>query len=251
MLVTPRILGRSVDRCLKQHTSLYAMKSFSKQTAIHNLVDEEQTLDIAANCLRYGAVIALPTDTVYGLACDANNEKAIQKLYDIKGREFHKPVAICVANLKALRKYGRAEHLSEQLLSKLLPGPITIVIERTKYLHNPFLNPNTSKIGIRIPDFPFIQKLCAIFHEQPLALTSANKSSEPSSLHINEFQSLWPLLGGVFDAGPIGLSDERRSASTVVDLSMPGRYKIVREGVALKYTIEALHQHGLTSIESS
>ncbi|TMW42337.1 hypothetical protein DOY81_012581 [Sarcophaga bullata] len=213
-------------------------------------VEDDQSITKAGSCLRSGLVIALPTDTVYGLACDANNEKAIQALYNIKGRDFHKPVAICVKDLKDLRKYGEAYHLNDSLLQQLLPGPITIVIERSKHLSNPFLNPTTSKIGIRIPDFEFIQKLCASFNEQPLALTSANRSSERSSLNIKEFDVLWPLLGGIFDAGQVGLTEERRSASTVVDLATPGLYKIVREGVALKQTLDILHAHGLKSLDS-
>ncbi|XP_065369177.1 threonylcarbamoyl-AMP synthase [Calliphora vicina] len=214
-------------------------------------VEDPQSVEIARNCLRSGRVIALPTDTVYGLACDANNEKAIQKLYNIKGRDFHKPVAICVKDLGDLRKYGEAEHLNDSLLGQLLPGPITIVIERSKHLSNPFLNPTTSKIGIRIPDFNFIQQLCSSFNEQPLALTSANRSSERSSLNIKEFEVLWPLLGAIFDAGQVGITEERRSASTVVDLATPGLFKIVREGVALKHTLEVLHAHGLKSLEST
>ncbi|KAM7341872.1 threonyl-carbamoyl synthesis 1 [Cochliomyia hominivorax] len=228
---------QSVPEDLQQNTSIYK-------------VEDPKSIKIAGNCLRSGNVIALPTDTVYGLACDANNEKAIQNLYNIKGRDFHKPVAICVKDLADLRKYGEAEHLNDSLLEQLLPGPITIVIERSKYLSNPFLNPTTSKIGIRIPDFEFIQQLCANFNEQPMALTSANRSSERSSLNINEFNILWPLLGAVFDAGQVGITEERRSASTVVDLAMPGYFKIVREGVALKQTLDILHAHGLKSLDA-
>ncbi|XP_068146468.1 threonylcarbamoyl-AMP synthase [Drosophila tropicalis] len=208
-------------------------------------VDEERALDLARQCLLAGQIIALPTDTVYGLACDANNEQAIQRLYEIKGRDEHKPVAICVHNIKALRRYGQADHLGDELLTRLLPGPLTIVIERAPALSNPLLNPSTSKIGIRIPDFPFIRKLCGVWHEQPLALTSANRSSEPSSLQVDEFRCLWPQLGGIFDAGPIGLTEERRLASTVIDLAQPVSYNIVRAGVALKETRKVLEEYGL------
>ncbi|XP_055920075.1 threonylcarbamoyl-AMP synthase [Eupeodes corollae] len=196
-------------------------------------------LDSAKYYLDKGDVIALPTDTVYGLACSANNEKAIQKLYAIKGRDFRKPVAICVRDIDSLRNWGKAEHIDDMLLEQLLPGPITIVIERSANLNNRFLNPSTSKIGIRIPDFDFIKNLCEKF-DQPLALTSANKSAEQSSLNIHEFECLWSQLGGVFDGGQLGVTEECRSASTVIDLSIPGRYKVVREGVALKKTLSIM-----------
>ncbi|KAH8279070.1 hypothetical protein KR026_000992 [Drosophila bipectinata] len=208
-------------------------------------VGDETAIPLARQCLLNGEVIALPTDTVYGLACDANNEQAIQRLYEIKGRDEHKPVAICVHNIAALRRFGQAAHLSDELLTRLLPGPLTIVIERTSYLSNRFLNPTTSKIGIRIPDFQFMSDLCAVWKDQPLALTSANRSSAPSSLQVSEFQSLWPHLGAVFDAGRIGLTEERRLASTVIDLATPGYYEIVRAGVALKPTLMLMEEYGI------
>ncbi|XP_023295726.2 yrdC domain-containing protein, mitochondrial [Lucilia cuprina] len=249
----PKIIKQflKIPLSFKTYTTMQSFTEELQQNPSIYKVEDPRSITIARNCLRSGNVIALPTDTVYGLACDANNEKAIQNLYNIKGRDFHKPVAICVKDLADLRKYGQAEHLNDSLLEQLLPGAITIVIERSKHLSNPFLNPTTSKIGIRIPDFEFIQQLCASFDEQPLALTSANRSSERSSLNIKEFDVLWPLLGGIFDAGQVGLTEERRSASTVVDLATPGLFKIVREGVALKQTLDVLHAHGLKSFEST
>lgn len=248
----PRIIKKflKIPFSFKAASTMQSLSADCFSNAPIYKVDDAQSIKKAVNCLRSGLVIALPTDTVYGLACDANNEKAIQTLYNIKGRDFHKPVAICVKDLNDLRKYGEAYHLNDSLLQQLLPGPITIILERSKYLSNPFLNPTTSKIGMRIPDFEFIKKLCASLNEQPLALTSANKSSERSSLNIKEFDVLWPLLGGIFDAGQVGLTEERRSASTVVDLATPGVYKIVREGVALKQTLDILHAHGLKSLDS-
>ncbi|GBP09521.1 hypothetical protein EVAR_69206_1 [Eumeta japonica] len=122
---------------------MHALPENQVKAHVYN-VDDSKCITIARNNLRSGNVIALPTDTVYGLACDANNEKAIQKLYSIKGEIF------------------------------------------------------------------------------PLALTSANRSAERSSLDIKEFQVLWPMLGAIFDAGQVGITEERRSASTVVDLALPG-----------------------------
>ncbi|KAL9912563.1 yrdC domain-containing protein, mitochondrial [Glossina fuscipes] len=215
-----------------------------KAECVYN-VDDPVTLSIARECLMAGSVIGLPTDTVYGFACNANNETAIRHLYTIKGRNFDKPVAICVKNIADFRKYGQANHLSDTLLESLLPGPITIIVQRSEHLNNRFLNPNTIKIGIRIPKSQFIQDLCSLYDEQPLALTSANRSSERSSLNIQEFKELWPMLGGIFDAGQIGNSEESRFASTVIDLTQPGFYQIIRDGVALKQTLDILHLYGL------
>ena len=208
---------------------------------------EPSSITQAARLLRSGEVIAMPTDTVYGLACSATDTKAIQKIYEIKGREENKPVAICVGNFQQLRKYGEADHLSDELLSLLLPGPVTLVLNRSKHLNNPYLNPGIHKIGIRIPNFKFIQDVSLDFCS-PIALTSANKSSELSTLNISEFEKLWPQLGAIFDGGQLGQQDEQRAASTVIDLSSEGVYKIIRRGVCMKHTSDIMNKFGIKEI---
>lgn len=202
------------------------------------------SVELAKEHLLRDRVIALPTDTVYGLACNANSEQAIQRLYEIKGRNEEKPVAICVADLEDFYHWGDGAHLPKEMLSQLLPGPVTIVVNRSQYLNNPFLNNGIQKIGIRIPDFDFIRDLSRSF-KQPIALSSANRSSEKSTLHVDEFKGLWPALGIVIDGGQLGLTESQRSASTVVDLSVPGLYHVIREGVAVKHTQNVLQSFNI------
>lgn len=204
---------------------------------------DSAAVELAAHQLRISNVIALPTDTVYGLACSANNREAIQKLYDIKGRKETNPVCICVATIKDLRYWGEADHLSDDLLNQLLPGAVTIVLNRSKHLDNPFLNKGVATIGIRIPDFNFIREVSRLYGF-PIALSSANRSAEKSTIEIDEFRSLWPKLGAVFDGGRIGLTEEQRAASTIVNLSKPGVYKIHRNGIAVKNTIKVIEEFG-------
>lgn len=217
-------------------TRSVSRKHVDVKTLSQNMIQQ------AANLLESGQVIALPTDTVYGLACSANNPAAIQKLYEIKGRICTKPVAICVPEIKDVLHWGRADHLPLELLNSLLPGAVTIVVYKSHHLNNPYLNPGIDKIGIRIPKFNFIRKVTKEF-KAPMALTSANRSSQKSTLNVNEFRELWPQLGAVFDGGQLGLSEEQRAASTVIDLSEPGKFRIIREGVAIKRTIELLEKH--------
>lgn len=201
----------------------------------------------AAEFLSTGQVIAVPTDTIYGLACSANCPEAIKKLYTIKGRDSAKPVAICVTYVNDVRKWGDTDHLSDSLLNSLLPGPVTIVLERTKLLDNPYLNPMTTKIGIRIPNHNFMNQMTNIF-DMPVALTSANFSNEPSSLSIKEFEPLFGHLGAVFDGGILSHLEENRTGSTVIDLSKKGYFKIIRRGISYEKLVRILNSHGLESI---
>lgn len=228
--------------------SINVSKDSEKNRIVKCSNDEKETaVTIANDQLTRGNVIALPTDTIYGLACNANDPQAIEKLYEIKGRSDAKPVAICVANINDLKRYGEAEHLPNELLNMLLPGAVTIVLNRSKNLDNPYLNPGLSKVGIRIPDFDFLRHVSTAFAPQAIALTSANRSGAPSTLAISEFEQLWPLLGAIFDGGCIGQTEDQRAGSTVVDLSEIGCYRIIRNGIASKKTIMAMQRFGLVS----
>lgn len=202
---------------------------------------EKGAVQITSELLKAGHVIALPTDTIYGLACSANNPEAIKKLYEIKGRNEEKPVAICVSDYEDLKHWGEADHLPNELIKKLLPGAVTIVLKKSKYLNNPFLNHGNQKIGIRIPDFNFIRDVCRKF-SQPMALTSANRSNEKSSLNVAEFENLWPQLAAVLDGGSLSDSENNRAGSTVIDLSELNVVKVIREGISFKSTLEILKQ---------
>uniref|UniRef100_UPI00398EF43B threonylcarbamoyl-AMP synthase n=1 Tax=Pristiophorus japonicus TaxID=55135 RepID=UPI00398EF43B len=208
--------------------------------------DWKEVLTETVKVLQSGRVVGVPTDTIYGITCLAQNSGAIRRIYEIKGRNEDKPLAICVGSVEDIYKYCKVT-VSDQVLRDLLPGPVTLVFERTDEL-NEDLNPFTELVGVRIPKHAFIQKLAQLCGE-PLALTSANVSSQTSTLTTEEFRNLWPLLGLVVDGGSIGnmMSPECRLGSTVVNLAIPGKYSIIRPGCAFAATVEILqNEHGLS-----
>ena len=102
----------------------------------------------AVSALSEGRVISVPTDTLYGLAADANSSSGIQRIYSIKHRQAYAPLAICIADVSDLHRYCHAEHLPEQLLQQLLPGPVTLILQRRQ--EAPLctqLNPGLATIG--------------------------------------------------------------------------------------------------------
>ncbi|CAG0878671.1 unnamed protein product [Darwinula stevensoni] len=203
---------------------------------------------VAAKALLSGGVIALPTDTIYGIAALAQDPDAVQKIYKIKSRQTCKPLAICVADIDDIFHWGQVT-VSRELLERLLPGPVTLVFRRSSKL-NPALNPGTDLVGIRIPDHDFVKAVCQQCRG-PLALTSANISSGLSPLCIKEFSSLWPQLAFVFDGGKLGDTKEARLGSTVVDLSHRGQYSFIRPGCACLATQSILEGGGLTSVKAT
>lgn len=200
----------------------------------------------AAAALVLGHVIALPTDTLYGIAALAQNNTAVENIYKIKKRNSTKPLAICVAEVADVYHWGRVT-VPHSLLNSLLPGPVTLIFQRTLQL-NPALNPGTDLVGIRIPDEEFIRTVVR-YCGSPIALTSANISTRDSPLCVEEFSELWDKLHCVYDSGRIGEQTECREGSTIIDLSQAGSYRLVRRGIAYEHTIKILQEFKLSLID--
>lgn len=198
------------------------------------------TEEIANEYLKHGYVIAVPTDTVYGLGCDATNIEAICRLYDIKARNKDKPIAICLGMVSDLSYWANIQHVPCGLLHSLLPGPVTLILESINNHLDKSLCMN-GKVGIRIPDYPFIRMLSKKL-KKPLALTSANLSNEPSATKVSQFKNIWHKVPIIFDGGTLAVN---KGASTIVDLSEIGVFTIVREGAALEETISVLRKYSL------
>uniref|UniRef100_A0A8B9VMA6 Threonylcarbamoyl-AMP synthase n=1 Tax=Anas zonorhyncha TaxID=75864 RepID=A0A8B9VMA6_9AVES len=188
-----------------------------------------EVLAAAAGALQAGGLVAVPTDTVYGVACLAQDPRAVRSIYGLKGRNGRKPLAICLGDVEHIYRYCHV-NVPDELLRDLLPGPVTLVLKRSEEL-NKDLNPFTS-VGL--------------YHGMHLRVFGGQHAVF-MVLHVSflqEFQDLWPQLSLVIDGGPVGdvQSPECRLGSTVVDLSVSGKYTIIRPGCALQSTVEILRQ---------
>jgi L-threonylcarbamoyladenylate synthase len=184
-----------------------------------------EALRAATKALRGGGVIALPTDTVYGLACDAHNEGAAAQVFAIKGRAGVKPLTLFVSNVEEALRLGRPalpDH--ERVMRRFWPGPLTVVL-RPLQRFPPGVTGEGGTVGVRVPDHAFCLDLLRALGG-PLATTSANLSG---GADIREASKVAEELGGalalLLDGGVL----PRRAPSLVVDLSaVPPR--ILRPG---------------------
>lgn len=171
------------------------------------------------------AVILIPTETVYGLACRWDDTAARERIYRMKMRDERKPLAMFAANLDALRQAGVILTGTPELLAAhFCPGPITIIAP----------NRDSSTTGFRIPDYPLVQALMTAL-KFPLATTSANLSGQPNAL--SPTQALAELTEEpdlVIDAGMLARDAQ---PSTVVDATTL-KPRILREGPISQQMIE-------------
>ncbi|KAL6563624.1 hypothetical protein OROGR_002583 [Orobanche gracilis] len=204
----------------------------------------EDYAEEAVDAVRAGKVIAVPTDTLYGFACDACSMEAVHRIYEIKGRKSTSPLAICVGDVHDIDRFASTGHLPRGLLDSLLPGPVTVVLRRGESsILEKSLNPGLDSIGVRVPDCNFI-RLIARRSESALALTSANLSGQPSSVDVEDFENLWEHCAYIYNGGVL---PSTRAGSTVVDLTKLGQYKIARPGSndAKEETIAILKRYAL------
>jgi L-threonylcarbamoyladenylate synthase len=176
--------------------------------------EQEEAIPLSMETLREGNLVAFPTDTVYGLAVDPFNISAIIKLFETKGREYNKAIAILVGNLEQVNLLAERFTVNAQKLTKKFwPGGLTVIVPKRKDI--PDLLSANQTIGIRMPDHPFALELLRQFG--PLATSSANLSGGPNPLNAQDvFTQLNKRIPLILDGGncPGGIP------STVVDCTI-------------------------------
>ena len=144
-------------------------------------------IDIAkvVNNLKNGNIVIIPTDTVYGIACDAINQNAVKEIYNLKHRKITNPMNVLVSDIDMIRKVVKnVSKTEEKLIKEFLPGAMTIIFEKNEIIPD-CVTAGLNTLGIRIPDNKFlldvIEKL-----GRPIVATSCNIAGEKEMIFPNE-----------------------------------------------------------------
>jgi L-threonylcarbamoyladenylate synthase len=179
----------------------------------------------ATAILRRDGVLAFPTDTLYGLAADPRSERAVARLYRIKGRHVDQAIPLIAAGDAQLRAAGvTLPPLAARLSAAFWPGPLTILLPAWDEL-TPSLLAGGRQVAVRVPDHPVARALADALG-YPITSTSANRSGDPASRDPGDvIRALGEDLDGIVDAGacPGG------APSTIVDVA-GGSLRLVRAG---------------------
>jgi len=133
------------------------------------------------NILKNDGVIAFVTDTVWGLGCLPQSEKAVKKIYEIKKRESQKPLILMSNEVYNLLEYVKPiPKIGCSLIKQYFPGALTIVTEKSEKTPD-YITSNMRTVGIRVPNNEIFQEICSITPNHVLATTSANLSHQPSA----------------------------------------------------------------------
>jgi L-threonylcarbamoyladenylate synthase len=200
------------------------------------------SLNVAAQALKDGFLVAFPTETVYGLGADATNELAVARVYEVKGRPSDHPLIVHIADLKYLEQWiSEIPEYAIDLARAFWPGPMTLILKRSELAKN-FITGIQETVGIRIPDNSLALGLLEAFHKiggAGVAAPSANRFGQVSPTNaaaVNE--EIGDYLSDsdiVLDGGPSEVGLE----STIIDCTSSAP-RILRPGAITEVMIEAV-----------
>ncbi len=122
--------------------------------------------------LEEGKLISYPTDSTYGIGCDIFNKRAVEKVYDLKGKDRKKPVSVICSDISTLSQYAVISNVAFRILRRLLPGPYTFILPATPLVPKVMLTPRKT-VGVRIPDVRIVDEIVEAL-DRPLISTSAS-----------------------------------------------------------------------------
>jgi len=194
---------------------------------------EKKVLSRAAEILAGGGIIAYPTETFYGLGVDATNEKAIEKIFAVKGRDLKNPISLIIGKPDDI--YPLVKNVPETakiLMAAFWPGALTIVFQASDKI-SPLLTAGSGKIGLRISSHPIALKIVQKL-KKPLTATSANLSGTPEcSLASEVIKQIGDKIDAILDWG----ETQGGKASTIIDVTCDPSV-ILREGTISRKIIE-------------
>lgn len=188
-------------------------------------IEKEDSIDKAASLLLSGEVVAIPTDTVYGLGICYNLNKGVEKLCAVKKRDPSKSIAICLDSYQNIKKIVKQiPDLFWVLSKRFFPGPLTIVFSSEK-----------GNIGIRIPEHDLCREL--IKKTGPLYVTSANYSTHKDLINPLEVYEIFQgtIAGILVDNNKL----KYKKHSTVIKIENSNKITLFREGPILWETIQS------------
>jgi tRNA threonylcarbamoyl adenosine modification protein (Sua5/YciO/YrdC/YwlC family) len=170
-----------------------------------------------------GAVVAYPTDTVFGFGCDFRNRQAVERLYKIRELDRHRPLAFLFPDLSDIARYAQVSNTAYRMMRRIFPGPYTVELEATREIPKVVLE-KRRRIGIRVPDEPVIRAIITALG-RPIMSTSAKTPDGELLLTPADIERTYgDKIDCIIDSGPVP-----GTQSTVLSL-VGDEVQVIREG---------------------
>ena len=186
----------------------------------------EKINDILTN----DGVISFVTDTVWGVGCLPSSQKAVDKIYELKGRDKSKPLILMSNSLEYLLPYvDNMSVFQQEIANKYFPGAITLVLKKSEKTGS-YLTSGFDTVGIRVPQNSVFAKICENIDGHVLATTSANLSNFPAAKNYNEALD---FIGDFVDYVVPNEEDTAKGIESTVVLLVDDEIKVLRQGAII------------------
>jgi len=194
---------------------------------------DDAALQAAATALRRGDLVVYPTETVYGLAANALDGRAVERVFETKGRSRSNPLSIATPDVTTAVEYAAPSDRTRRFMRAFLPGPVTVVCERRPAVPD-VVTAGSDRVGVRVPDEP--TALALLDRVAPLTATSANRSGEDNARSAADLDAeIREAVAAVLDGG-----ETPGGESTVVDVAAD---EVIRPGERAEAVREWLEEH--------
>lgn len=198
------------------------------------MISTNKEIEIAAQLIREGKVVAFPTETVYGLGANALNALAVARIFELKERPSFDPLIVHIASFDELaRLTTTTDKRVEMLANRFWPGPLTLILPKSDNVPD-IVTSGLETVGIRMPSNPVARELIRLAG-CPVAAPSANKFGQLSPTLARHVAKQLPDVDYILDGGPAAVGIE----STIISLNEKG-FEILRHGVITREEIEQL-----------
>lgn len=195
-------------------------------TNLSGFMFENDNIQDITNTLTEGGILLMPTDTIWGIGCDATNSEAIKKVFDLKQRDYSKPLSILVDSIEMIKEYVVEIHPRIETLLMHHTRPLTVIYPEARNLPDNLLPENRS-IGIRIVQDAFCQEIIRQLGK-PIVSTSANIAGQPFPTHFGEISSA--IIQGVDYVVKQRQHDKNNAEpSVIVRIDPGGEMTFIRE----------------------
>ena len=192
-----------------------------------NTIPKDQ-LNNVVEVLNKGGVVIFPTDTVYGIGCNCFNDEAIDKLFEFKQRDYHKPINVLASSVKQIEDIAYIKSEKERkLIEDYMPGALTVILDKKDNISD-LLTSNLKTVGVRIPNNKIALEILENC-KYPLATTSVNISGKDAGIQLDDFLK---DFSGKVDIIIDGNVSFLKQASTIVRVEND-EINVLREGTVI------------------
>ena len=196
---------------------------------------ELEKIEEAAKIIKRGGIVIFPTETVYGIGANALNENAVKRIYEIKKRDFSKPISLLVSDFDMIEKVAKdITDIEYKIMKAFFPGPLTIILKKKDIIPD-IVTAGSDTVGIRMPEGDTARELVKLAGV-PIATPSANISGKKSGTNIKDIMN---DFDGKVDLYIDGGESKLGIASTIVKI-VDGKVHMVREGSISKEEIDSV-----------